>query len=195
MAFERAFTALSTLEEKLRRSLGLAGEIGATFKPELTPVIITGDLREAGNAFFQGRAFAWSHVGPVGLGFNTYQSVQVGVDVFIDTITLTMSAAGTLDAYVTSPGQAPGVAVVANAGTWTDRKTVSTDAVPLTQGVAGARTGIDSLDTNRVCAIISGGASGQALQFRVNLMLPAGACLNFRSGAAGASASFSGRIL
>lgn len=193
MAFAKARTALAQLEEKLRRQLGLAGEVGAQFQPTLTPVIIAADLREAGNASNQGRAFTWSFAGPIGLGFTTYMSLRTEADVFVDQMTLSISAAGLLQAYLTIPGQSPGVAVVTLAGTWADRKLVAGDQVPLTQGVAGARTGVDVSDQNRIVAVLAGGASGAHVVVPLNVMLPAGSALNWSAGAASA-VSIRGRI-
>lgn len=195
MAFARAVTALATLEEKLRRSLGLAGEIGAKFEPVLTPVLIAGDLREAGNSSNVGRSFTWCYGAAnfVGWGANQYQSLRVEVDVLVTHIMLTQGAgAGAMQCYVTVPGVTPAVAVATLAGTWCDRKLITGDQVPLTQGAAGALTGTDFSDQTRICGIHGG---PYCTQFAVNVMLAAGSHLNFRStSAGGAAAGIFGRI-
>lgn len=192
MPFEKAKVALAALEEKLRRQLGLAGDIGAQFTPALTPVIIAGDLREAGNAANKGRAFAWSYNGPIGAGFGTFMSVRTEQDIRIDTLILGNNAAlQVCRCYITVPGQAPAVAVTTLAGSWQDRKDVSTDQVPLTQGVPGALTGTAETDQNR---LYSAALASATLVIPVNVMLPAGSCLNFTSGGAGMIAGFAGRI-
>lgn len=192
MAFAKARTALAQIEEKLRRQFGLAGEVGASLQPVITPVVITGDLRDAGNAANQGRAFAWNYLGPLGAGFATFMSVRMEQDVFIDTLLLGFNGAAQLvQAWLTIPGQAPAVAVTTLAGTWCDRKLIAGDQVPLTQGVPGALTGTNVTDQNRIAGAVLTNAT---LIIPVNTMLPAGSALNFTSGGVGAIAGLSGRI-
>lgn len=57
MSERQARTSLGQIEERLRRALGLAGNIGASFEPKLTPVIIAGDATAPGNPQFRGRRF------------------------------------------------------------------------------------------------------------------------------------------
>lgn len=191
MAFERAKVALAALEEKLRRQLGLAGEIGAQFSPQLTPVLIAGDLREAGNASHKGRAFTWAYAGPAGAGFANFQSVRAEQDIRIDVLVLgNVGAMQVQRAWITAVDQAPAVAVTTLAGTWVDRKLIGTDQVPLTQGVPGALTGTAESDQNR---IFGGPIANGVVVLPVNIMVPAGAALNF-TGAGAMTAAFSGRI-
>jgi len=198
MAWHKARTSLATLEEKLRRSLGLVGEIGALFQPTLTPVIIAGDLREAGNAANLGRAFAWSNYnGATGWAANQYQSVRFEADSLVTQIFLNIAsgAAGVLQVWVTAPPQAPAVAPVTLAGTWVDRKMIAGDQVPLVQGVPGVLVGTDFTDQNRIANIATAGTSPILQQFTTNIMIPAGGALNFRGTAAsGNFATFFGRI-
>lgn len=178
MAFAKARTALAQLEEKLRRNLQLAGEIGATFEPRLTPVIITADLREAGNASNQGRAFSWAFFGNTGV--NGFFSLRTEADVYIDRLYFSNTAASTAEAWITVPGVAPAVAVVTLAGTWTDRKMITGDQVPLTQSTAfAALAGTNVSDQNRIVAaqIV---AALPNVDFETNIMLPATSHLNFR---------------
>lgn len=180
MAFARARTALAQLEEKLRRQLNLAGEVGATFQPVLTPVIITGDLREAGNASNVGRAFALGV--QFGAAANDGFSVRNEVDVFYDLIGITASAAtASYSVWITAPSQAPALVVLNLAGTWTDRKTIVGDQVPLTIPAAfGPVVGTIASTTNR---IFHGTIPVNNLTLiPANIMLPAGAALNFQTG-------------
>lgn len=192
MAFERARVALAALEEKLRRQLGLAGEIGTSFLPELTPVLIAGDLREAGNASHKGRAWSWFYNGAAGAGFTTFQALRFEQDVRVDKIMLANSGAlQTIRCWITAPDQAPAVAVTTLAGSWTDRKTIGTDQVPLTQGVPGALTGTAETDQNR---IVSAPIANGAVVFEVNVMVPAGGALNFTGGGVNVMVGAMGRI-
>ncbi len=190
MAFEKARTALAQLEEKLRRQLGLAGEIGASFEPKLTPVVIAGDLREAGNAANQGRAFAWAFHGAVG-GWANNTSLTAAADVYIDQIML--GNAGALQlvrCWITAPDQAPAVATPTICGSWTDRKRVGADQVPLFFG-NGVLTGTAEADANRILTA----ALANAVQvFPVNIMLPVGGALNFTGGGATNLCGVRGRI-
>lgn len=191
MAFAKARTALAQIEEKLRRQFGLAGEVGASLKPEILPVVITGDLRDAGNAANQGRAFAWAYAGPIGAGFANFMAVRTEQDVFVDYVTIGQAGAlAVMSVWVTVPGQAPAVAPVTLAGTWTDRKLIAGDQVPLTQAAPGVLTGTNVSDQNRILAVA---LANDTQAFRVNLMLPAGAALNFTGGGA-MIAGCSGRI-
>lgn len=50
-------TSLQSLEERIRRIFGSVGDIGATWKPDLTPVAIAADLNQPGASDWQGRRF------------------------------------------------------------------------------------------------------------------------------------------
>lgn len=50
--------ALGFVEEKLRKAFNIAGPIGVTLEPTVTPVIIVDDTRAPGHAFYQGRSWA-----------------------------------------------------------------------------------------------------------------------------------------
>lgn len=176
MAFAKARTALAAIEEKLRRQFGLAGEVGATLTPDIIPVVITGDLREAGNAANQGRAFQWCFTGTPGA--NGFFSLQPQADVRIDQVWASSSIAAQFDAWLSVPGQAPAVAVATLAGTWVDRKLIAGDQVPLTQGVFGALTGTNVSDQNRIVG--TNIVAGARETWDLNIMVPATSTLNFR---------------
>ena len=54
----RAVSSLQQIEERLRRALGLVGDIGTRFDPKAIPVVISADATEVGNNIVKGRAFA-----------------------------------------------------------------------------------------------------------------------------------------
>ena len=56
----RAFTSLAQTEDRIRRSLNLVGDVGLTFGPEMTPVVIAGDATAIGSATYRGRRFTYS---------------------------------------------------------------------------------------------------------------------------------------
>lgn len=193
MAFAKARTALAQLEEKLRRQLGLAGEVGATFLPELTPVIIAADLREAGNASNTGRGWMLA-IQPGGAG--AVFSLRVEADVFVDRLYLgqVAGAAARHDVWLTVPGQAPAAAVLgALSGQWVDRKLVQGDQVPITVATAWlALTGTNVNDQNRIAAAAL--TTSGNIEFDLNMMLPAGSCLNFAGSAGNTLITLRGRI-
>lgn len=57
MAFDKAYTALYDLEDRLRRLLGLAGAIRPTFDAKAVPVILAGDALSCGYNILSGRRF------------------------------------------------------------------------------------------------------------------------------------------
>lgn len=195
--FLKAKTALSLLEQKLRRQLGLAGEIGATFEPKLTPVIIAGDLREPGNsAGFQSRSFGVAFVGAGG-GANLFFSWRADAPLLITEVFCMIVGAGhTATFYLTRPGTAPGVVASVNTGTWVDDKQTD-ENVPILRSVGagagfGPLTGTASTDTTTFF-----GVSGIFAQTsRMKLMLPVGSHINVQVSGAGSNLAmgFSGRI-
>jgi len=179
MPFARALTALAQLEEKLRRQLGLAGEVGATFQPQLTPVIIAGDLRDAGNAANQGRWFRWTF-GNGGAFGNAYQSLRFEQDSLVTALDFCWAQPGETQCYLTARDQASAVAPVTLAGTWTDRKMIAGDQAPLTQGVLGVLTGTDGSPQNRIFSFNPGAGNVVIPAMPVHIMMPAGSSLNWR---------------
>lgn len=195
--FTKAITSLAALEQKLRRQLGLAGTIGATFKPEMIPVMIAGDLREPGNSDgFNSRYWGWAHNGAFG-GANLNYSLRFDVPVLITEIYCDLvTAAHTMQCYVTPPGQAPGIAVAAFAGTYVDNKLSATDQVAILESAAwGPATGTVVSATNRFLSWQST-AQHSGRVSRMQLMLPVGSHLNFVGTGVGAQIALgmSGRI-
>lgn len=185
MPFDRAKTALATLEEKLRRALGLAGAINASFTPEMSPVIVTGDLREPGNAFYRGRHWAFGMHGTFGAGTN-YASLRFEVDMLITRMVFTpVGGGGQSFVYYTAPTESPAVAVTTNCGVWIDRKRITTDLVPLTFAGPAALTGVNFSNTNTLLAVNAG--AGVVVQGPM-MWCPAGSALNWFIAAAGSGA-------
>lgn len=181
MPFDRAKTALATLEEKLRRYLGLAGQIGANFEPILRPVVISGDLREPGNSFYRGRHFAWGRSESIAAP-NQYGTLRFEVDVIVK-FSFQPNVAGISTVYLTVPNQAGAVVAGTNCGTWIDRRRDVTDLVPLTNGAMGPLTGTNFSETNRVMQI-DGLTTLPPVEGPI-LYIPAGGALNWHVQAAG----------
>lgn len=198
MAFTKARTALSALEQKLRRQLGLVGEIGATFTPNLTPVIIAGDLREPGNsAGFNGRSFGVAFVGAGG-GANLYFSWRADAPLLIEGLYFECStAAHTARFYLTIPGAVPGVVATVFTGTYVDAKETN-EQVPILRSVGagagfGPLTGTPAAETTVFYAVNNTGRSGL---IPIRLMVPVGTHINVELSGVGTNLAmgFCGRI-
>lgn len=55
--FFRAITSLANIEDRLRRSLGLVGEVGTSFSPDLKPIILADDATRPGMSTTRNRRF------------------------------------------------------------------------------------------------------------------------------------------
>jgi hypothetical protein len=145
MAFERARQSLSDLEDRLRRAFGLAGPIGASLKPDLTPVLIGGDLREPGHSFNRGRSWVYHSTRFAIAGANTHLSMRVDADVLIEKLQVSSSEILTgqfIACYITVPGETPAQVITRAAGAWRDNKRSATDVPPIfDSGAAPAALG------------------------------------------------------
>lgn len=195
--FTVAKIALANIEQKLRRQLGLVGNIGATFTPNLTPVIIAGDLREPGNsAGFTGRSFAAAFVGAGG-GANLFFSWRADAPLLIEEIWCELAAAGhTITWYLSIPGATPGVVATVPTGTYVDDKQTN-ELVPIQRSAGagagfGPLTGTASADTTT----FYGGSGVFAKSARCRMMLPVGSHINIQVTGAGTNLAmgFNGRI-
>lgn len=170
--FSKAITALATLEEKLRRALGLAGAIGSSFEPVLRPVLITGDLREPGNSFFRGRHFAIAQAMQLSAG-NTFTSLRFDQDCIVEGIWVSFQTAGQNNfVYYTSPAEAAAVATPTNRGCWIDRKT-KPDLAPFSTGGPGPLTGVGVGAERNILTPLT------EVNVPMKMMIPAGGALNF----------------
>lgn len=197
MGIFKATTSLASLEQKLRRQLGLAGEIGASFKPEMIPVIIAGDTREPGNsAGFTGRSFAVAFNGAGG-GANLFFSWRADAPLLIEGIHMDIAAAGhSAIWYLSRPGATPGVVASVQTGTYVDDKQTD-EFVPILRSAGagagfGPLTGTAGTDLTTFFAI-SGIFSKVA---PVKMMLPVGSHINVQVTGAGVNLAmgFYGRI-
>lgn len=126
----RVIPALGDFEARLRRVLGLVGEVGSTFQPTLTSVLIADDLRSVGNPEYRGKRFAWGQ-GNVTVG----AAGRVGIRA-LDAVVLTrvrfqchMASLGTVTARK-SVGATIGTYPLREVG-WRDRSAADTDVAPL----------------------------------------------------------------
>lgn len=146
--------ALGYVEEKLRRVFKLAGPIGVTLNPDVTPVVLVDDLRGPGHAFYQGRSWGVqvAHLGPIAAGTKGW-GVRFTDDVVVERMLLstapqTLSAGMSLTVYTLTPDEVTstppyGISGGSLAGMWRDRKTLTNDQPPImqTSGVFAAGGG------------------------------------------------------
>jgi len=66
----RVKTSLYDLEERLRYTLGLVGDVGASFAPTSTPVVIVADATAPGSNSYRNRAFGFAGLHIIGAATN-----------------------------------------------------------------------------------------------------------------------------
>ena len=188
MAFEKTKQSLASIEDKLRRAFKLAGPIGAKLDPTLTGVFIVDDLRAPGHAFFDGRSWVWcsTDIGtPVGV---SCISLQPAVDVLVEAVWIsgTMTLGAAMELYITTPGETPAQGAVGGTNVaWRDRKMVTLDAPPFAGGSNwSAVTGTLIALNNRMYVWRCGTASQVDDVREMQIMIPAGGALNWRSSSA-----------
>lgn len=178
--FLRAHQKLNDLEDRLRRWLSLAGDIGATFTPAMSPVVVAGDLREPGLHDFRGRYFSYHHEFQVIAAPNVDVAVQFAVDVVIDSVECESSAAMTAQGQVVylPPGVSPGIAVTRPCGVWMENLMTTTDAPPMMD------SGANYLNSTMVPSVLNvvhqwGLNAPQRGPIPLQLHMPAGSSLVF----------------
>lgn len=136
MPFDRAKSSLQSVEDRLRRLYNLAGTIGATFVPEVKPVVLAGDLDGPGYASFRGRHFVQlsQALGPNAAANDLY-AVLMPVECIVYGLVCTGLAPNSdVAAYLIEPAAvAGGVAFIPGVpvGTWADQKATN-DPTPFT---------------------------------------------------------------
>jgi len=128
----RARTSLASIEDKLRRSLGLAGDIGAAFRPDITPVVVADDPQRPGCNSFRGRRFAFSQtVGAVAGG--AVVGCKAGVDLIITRFwtAATCAAVSSLDLTYNVAAEADVTAMTALSVQFTELSIAATERAPI----------------------------------------------------------------
>lgn len=125
----RVISALGDFESRLRRVLGLVGEVGAQFTPSMTSVLIAGDLAGPGNTEYKGKRFSYGQlvtvagIGRVGLrAIDSIVIERLVIDCFMasnGSVTVRKSVGAQIGTY---PTRAVG---------WRDRMVSDTDIAPV----------------------------------------------------------------
>lgn len=183
MPFDKALTSLATVEEKFRKLFNLAGTIGASFTPTITPVVIVGDTRTAGYASFKGRKWAWisdAGTGPITslMGFTT------PVDLLLTGVTCMLGggAGCNVNAQLFEPTRALPAAMVGTltrpCGTWIDQKATA-DSAPFLDRASWLATGIGANPETRRFAGWQADASSQTYTTALTMHIPANSAILF----------------
>jgi hypothetical protein len=152
----RAVTSLNQIEDKLRRSLDLVGDVGLQFTPSMDTVVVGADLTAIGNATYRGRRFAMSQT-LAGAPPSSW-AMKATDEIVITSISMrnqtaaanilmqvNLALASTTDPYAINTAFAP----------WVERATSLSDFAPvLRSAVVGAAFGVGN-------TIYSAGTAGQ----------------------------------
>lgn len=138
-----AVTSLGTIEDRLRRALNLAGDVGAKFTPSAIPVVTTFDATIPGCATDRGKRFVLG-ITQLGAAINT-----TGFEARRDVVITSMRYVGTtaLTTVITTrlivPGTLADFAMDVTGGTitnygcsWVERPASNNDTPPITAGQA-----------------------------------------------------------
>lgn len=174
-----AITSLNQVEDKLRRNLNLAGDVGLQFAANMTPVVLAADATSPGNATYRGRRFAgnvtWNTPAAAwSIGFKAAESVVI-TDIHwasggaaATEIVIQMTGPNTADPYTISTPFAP----------WAERLTGDTDYAPfLRSGLTEASVSIGAT----IATLVQNGAWTPNLAYDNPLMLTAGQKIVIRS--------------
>jgi len=142
----RAITSLGTIEDRLRRSLNLVGEVGATFTPSATPVIIAADATIPGCSTDRGRRFSVSCSGIIATNPGT-AGIEARRDMVITAVRIkgSGSIATVLISRIIAAGTAADFAMTAAGGglanygsAWVERPASNNDFPPVFAGYNAA---------------------------------------------------------
>lgn len=185
-----AITSLAQIEDKLRRALNLAGEVGLTFAPAAIPVVIAGNATDPGCATYRGRRFAGTKA-PAASGAAASVALKAQENVVITQIAIHAAAAGVLGfVRLASTDVAEPYAMATPFAPWTERKGPASDYAPVTTSVFWAA---DSTAGELVATTSL--AVGRNNMLEQPLMLTPGQFVIIRvSGAVTAGFTFSGYV-
>lgn len=196
MPFDRAKTSLGFLEDKFRKVFGLAGAIGATFEPTITPVFITGTALDPGVASFRGRHWAWQYhtdaVAPSAAN-DTY-GLTWPVDVIVRGISVTGLAAGDQCAVFIIAPDDPQIATWGGGnrqtGVWIDQGARAAERTPLLDRALRVSVGMAIANPELKGIAYVGAPTGGTAPFSyfpMSLHSPAGGCIWFQPSLSAAS--------
>ena len=191
MAFERASTSLSFVEERLRRFFGLAGRIDSKFDPHITPVVVVGTLDDPGVSSFRGRH--WAYVSDKNAGPAPGGTHGIGLTLPVATLIrgfgcLGLAAGGYIDVFYVSPDETLPYPGARPAATWIDQRTAGAERTPYSDSGAAwvaAAGGAPAVAVTNLTARFGGQTVGSPYvdqQGKAELHFPANSQLAFNCG-------------
>lgn len=174
----RAITSLAQYEDRLRRALGLVGEVGLYWQPDLRPVFIAGNASDPGCSSLRGRRFAAAVNMAPGAGWSF--QVKATADVVITRYAVQATGVGIQIALrIVSPDVVDPFAISTLFAPFTERAVTANDLAPLARSALPAAassdgTFISTWATNAV-------PSPLIEAIRQPVMLQTGAKLNLQS--------------
>jgi hypothetical protein len=138
----RAVTALSQIEDRLRRYLDLVGEVNTQFAPNAIPVVIVGDASEPGNNLVSGRRFAGTVLATSAVASTV--AIKFGQDAIIDGMEVWASTAGADISFHVAPADAGAdpFAIATLFASWRELNTRTADRAPLFSSAVNAGAGL-----------------------------------------------------
>lgn len=190
MPFDRPKQSFAGIEDKLRKLWNLAGVIGASFRPEITPSLTIADLREPGVASFSGRHWAWVSddltVLPASNGVIGFKFAQ---DILVDGVWSQGTDAANvfyIGVYQVTPDMTQPLTLNRASGSWIDQRRLITDTPPCLDVAAVTSSGGPAYTAMRVSACRIGMLPGKAsvgcpnpLEWKWGLHVPAGNSIYF----------------
>lgn len=176
----KAKTALQEIEARIRRLFGGVGDIGLTWQPQLTPVVIAGDLTGGGSQSLRGRRFGFGEWKPSAnpATSTTVNTIRFQVDCVVTHlfgeaaagaggIMLRFGLFGPGDAVDSTPIDAP-------SGRWLEGSVVNEPA-PILVGSGGS---IATANPGNIIALARAGPGALRIS-NAEVFVRAGGCLAF----------------
>lgn len=133
--FFKAITSLANIEDRLRRSLGLVGEVGTSFRPDIIPVVIADDATRPGMSTTRNRRFTVTL--DCASAVVASQTIKALAPVIIDRIHVAGVTAGVQVEICQLPPDQPDPYVIATtAGTFIDNVLQQSERPPINSAVA-----------------------------------------------------------
>lgn len=180
---KRTLTSLQNIEERIRKLFGTAGDIGASFSPNLSISLDGGSLTEPGSQTFRGKH--WGCVFQLFGNIANSAGIKPSVAVIVDGFEF-YDAAGARQLRVryTPPGGADPIAMGGNLTFWREQVAAVADVPPFATNAAV----IGSTSTGTLMWVSNSSVNAiMAPSKPYKIHLPAGSRLTFTNEAAGAN--------
>lgn len=180
----------ANIEDKMRRSLGLVGEVGTEFTPHISPVVIADDATRPGCASFRGRRFAFGEDANLAIVGASSVALKALSEVIINRIGVpNQGTAGVLIAVRYVPPDVADPYAIGAPVPWIERVAVTNDVAPV---LVTPNIQVDSL----LGSVVWSGITGyiQDCLVPIHLMPNAKIIVRWSGLIANASWNFSGEV-